>query len=50
MNSMADEISNLPDEDQQRFHAEAQRHLRRQWAEAKAKTEQEQEQKDRRRP
>ena len=36
-----DEISNLDDEDQQQFHAEAQRHLRRQWAEAEAKTERE---------
>ena len=34
-----DEISNLPDEDQQQFHAEAQRSLRDQWAEAKNRTE-----------
>ena len=41
MNSMSDQIADLPDEDQQQFHAEAQRSLRRQWAEVKAKTERE---------
>ncbi len=45
-----DEISDLPTEDQERFHAEAQRHLRRQWAKARQQTEREQDQKDKRRP
>ena len=40
-NSMSDQISNLSDEDQQQFHTEAQRHLRRQWVEAKNRTEKE---------
>ena len=38
---MADLISKESDEDQERFHEEAQRHLRRQWAKAEAKTERE---------
>lgn len=38
---MSDQISNLSDEDQQRFHEYTQRSLRRQWAEAKNKTEKE---------
>jgi len=50
MNSMADQISNLSDEDKQRFHEEAQRHLRKQWAKAKNRTEREQDQIDKRKP
>ena len=41
MNSMADQISNLPDEDQQRFHQYVQKRLRRQWAKARNQTEKE---------
>ena len=48
MNSMSDQISNLSEEDQERFHAEAQRHLRNQWAEAKNRTETEIDQLERR--
>ncbi len=40
-NSMSDQISKLSDEDQERFHEEAQRHLRRQWAVARNQTEKE---------
>lgn len=50
MNSMSDQISNLSDEDQQRFHENVQRSLRKQWAEAKNRTEREQDEKDRRKP
>lgn len=41
MNPIADQISNLSDEDQQRFHEGVQRRLRKQWAEAKNRTEKE---------
>ena len=40
-NSMSDQIVDLPDENQEQFHAEAQRHLRDQWAEAKNRQEKE---------
>ena len=36
-----DEISNLPNEDQQYFHEETQRSLRRRWAKARNQTEKE---------
>jgi hypothetical protein len=39
--SIADQISNLSDEDQQRFHAYAQKRLRKIRAQAKNKTEKE---------
>ena len=45
-----DQISDLPDEDRQRFHEYTQRSLRRQWAEAKNRTETEHDEKDKRRP
>lgn len=48
--SMADQLSDLSDEDQQQFHEYTQRSLRRRRAKAKDKTEREQDQKDRRRP
>ncbi|KKN07548.1 hypothetical protein LCGC14_1065690 [marine sediment metagenome] len=41
MNSMSDQISNLSDEDQQRFHEYTQRSLRKQWAKARQQTEKE---------
>lgn len=41
MNSMSDQISNLSEEDQQRFHAYTQKRLRRRRAEAKNRTEKE---------
>ncbi len=41
MNLMSDQIADLPEEEQQQFHAEAQRHLRREWAEAQNRTEKE---------
>ncbi len=41
MNSMSDQISDLSDEDQQRFHAETQRSLRKQWSKARNQTEHE---------
>ncbi len=50
MNSMSDQISELSDEDQERFHEYTQRSLRRQWMKAEERTEREQDQKDRRRP
>lgn len=39
MNSMADQISDLPEEEQEQFHRRVQKSLRRQWAKAKSKTE-----------
>ncbi len=39
MNSMSDQISDLSDEDQQRYHEYTQRSLRRQWAKARNHTE-----------
>ena len=48
--SIADQISNLPDEDQQQFHEYVLRSLRKQWAKAKEKTEREQNEIDKRRP
>ena len=50
MSPTYDEISNLPDEDQERFHEYTQRSLRKRWAKARQQTEREQDQKDRRRP
>lgn len=41
MNSIADQISQLPDEDQQRFHEYTQKSLRRRRAQAKEQTEKE---------
>lgn len=41
MNSMADQISNLPEEQQEQFHRFVQKSLKRQRAKAKAQTEQE---------
>ena len=40
-NPMADQISNLSDEDQQRFHEYTQRSLKRQRAKARNQTEKE---------
>ncbi len=44
---MSDQISDLPEEDQQRFHAWTQRKLRRQWALAQNRTEREHDEKRR---
>ena len=41
MSPTYDEISNLSDEDQQRFHEYTQRSLRKQWAVARNQTERE---------
>ena len=40
-NTMSDQISNLSDEDQQRFHEYTQRSLKRQWAQARNQIEKE---------
>ena len=45
-----DEISDLSDEDQQRYHEYTQRSLRKRWANAKAKTEREHDDQQRRNP
>ena len=47
---MSDQISNLSDEDQERFHEYTQRSLRKRWAQARQQTECEQDQIDKRRP
>ena len=50
MSPTYDEISNLSDEDQQRFHDYTQRSLRKRRAKVRNKTEREQDEKDRRKP
>ncbi len=41
MNSISDQISDLPDEDQERYHEYTQRSLRKKWAKARQQTERE---------
>lgn len=48
--SIADEVSNLSDEDQQCYHAYTQKRMRKRWADARNRTEREQDEKDKRRP
>lgn len=51
MNSMADQISDLTDEDRQRFHEGVWRSNRKRWrAKVRERTEREHDEKDRRKP